>query len=552
MAARNNLIASACAVTLLASFAHADAGPGDSVASEAATDSETTTRSIRKVEPRVAIPDDTRFVLRSVRVDGAKAYTAAELTKPFEPLIGRAITAAQIFDMANQLTAKYRRDGYILSQVVVPEQQIADGEVRLVAVEGFIDGVQVRGTRSTDDAVIAARVKTLQSAHPLTSSVLERELLLMNDLGKSTARGTVVPSAQTPGAADLIVDLTRERAGVAIGTHNRSSRSLGPRRVTLDAEWYGALRSWDHVSLHGGSSTNKELNYVGLGYGGLLGKSGAQWSVGISGVHSEPGRAANLTATDLETESLSGALEARYPLLRSRSRNLYVRGSLTTFDGTSELLLAPLSDDRIRAVRFGLGFDAADGWSGITTIDGEISQGLSSLGARENGTADSPLSRMNGRTDFSKLTLYIARLQSLGGDWSGLLAVSAQQAFSTLLAPELFVFGGELFGRGYDAAELAGDSGVSAKFELRYALPIPQLAGIATPYTFFDWGRVERRDPINEAKHAAARSWGAGVRFSGVHSRVQSFVEFADPIDLDVAAEGNRSARIFAGLQIQL
>jgi hemolysin activation/secretion protein len=245
-------------------------------------------------------------------------------------------------------------------------------------------------------------------------------------------------------------------------------------------------------------------------------------------------------------------LELRHPLVRSRSRNLYLRGSLTTFDGSSELLLAPLSDDRIRAVRLGVSFDAADRWNGITILDAELSQGLDGFGARETGSADSPLSRENGETKFSKTTLYAARLQSFGMDWSGLLAVSAQHAFSTLLAPELFTFGGELFGRGYDAAELAGDSGVAAKFELRYSIPIPQLAGTATPYAFFDWGRVERRDPINEAKSADASSWGAGVRFSGKQTRVQAFVEYATPIDLDVAAEGNRDPRLFAGLQIQL
>jgi hemolysin activation/secretion protein len=171
---------------------------------------------------------------------------------------------------------------------------------------------------------------------------------------------------------------------------------------------------------------------------------------------------------------------------------------------------------------------------------------------RQTGTADSPLSRSHGDRTFTKLNAYAARLQSFGTDWSGLLAISAQHAFSTLLAPELFAFGGELFGRGYDAAELVGDAGVAAKLELRYSLPIPQLTGVATPYAFFDWGRVERRDPINEPGSADASSWGVGVRFSGVRSRVQSFIEYAAPVDLDVAAEGNRDPRIFAGLQIRL
>ena len=540
---KNNRVALAIAAAI------ALAG-GTGRAAEVIASSDTKTRNIEKVDPQA---QDSRFVLRSVRVEGATVYSADELSKPFAPLIGQEIAASRIFEMASELSARYRRDGYILSQIVVPEQSISDGNVRLVAVEGFIDAVQVRGERSTDDAVIASHVKTLQTARPLTSAVLERELLLMNDLGQSSARGTLAPSAQTPGAADLVVDLARERAAVSLGTNNRNSRSLGPRRVTLDLGYYGALASWDHISLQGGSSLNDELSYAGLGYSGLLGHSGAQWNVGLTGVRSRPGKAANLSDdSNLKTESVSAVAQVSYPLLRSRSRNLYARAALTSFDGQSELLLEPLSDDRIRAVRVGLAFDAADRGNGIDTVDIEVSQGFNSFGARETGTANTPLSRVNGETKFTKLSVYAARLQSFGADWSGLVAITGQRAFTTLLAPELFAFGGELFGRGYDAAELVGDSGVAAKIELRYTLPIPQLAGMATPYSFYDWGRVERRDPINEARSAKASSWGAGVRFSGIRSRVQSFVEYAVPVDLDVAAEGNRHARVFAGLQIQL
>jgi hemolysin activation/secretion protein len=494
---------------------------------------------------------DLRFVLRSVEVEGAHVYSSEELTRPFAHLLGKETNVAQVFEMARSLSARYRSDGYVLSQVIVPPQTIADGHVRLVAIEGYIDAVRLRGNAHQDE-VLQARARDLEAARPLTSAVLERELLLLNDLGQTSARGTLVPSAAASGAADLIVDFARERAAVTIGTSNRNSRSLGPRRVTLDAEWFGAFGVWDRVSLHAGSTLDDELNYAGLGYGGLLGRSGAQWTVGVTGVRARPGAAANLAATDLATDSLSATLQLTYPLVRSRSRNLYLRGAMTTFDGQSEVLLTQLSDDRLRTVRVGITVDTADRWRGINMVDLELSRGLDAFGARMAGTAETPLSRVNGRADFSKATLYAARLQSLGGDWSALLAFSAQHAFTTLLAPEMFSFGGELFGRGYDSAELVGDDGIAAKLELRYAMPLPQLSGVATPYAFLDWGQVERRHPINETAYEQASSWGVGVRFSGSLARVQSFVEFGEPIDHDVAAAGNRDSRIFAGLQISL
>jgi hemolysin activation/secretion protein len=132
-----------------------------------------------------------------------------------------------------------------------------------------------------------------------------------------------------------------------------------------------------------------------------------------------------------------------------------------------------------------------------------------------------------------------------------LAAVNAQHAFDTLLAPELFAFGGDTFGRGYDASELAGDSGEAFKLELRYAgvLPEARLSGYSI-YGFYDAGRVRRLDPVNESRTEHATAAGLGLRMTG--TRWQGQVEYAIPLDHDVAAEGNRDARFFFGVQVGL
>lgn len=501
--------------------------------------------------PQQVAPPETvslKFVLRDVHIDGATVYSAEQMKRAFAPLLGREISAAQVFEVANELTAMYRREGYILSQVLVPAQNIEDGHVRLVAVEGYIEGVEFRGDVARSK-LLDGYAAALHRARPLTAGVLERYLLLMNDLGQTTARGTLVPSVSAQGAADLVVDFAREPLRASFDAGNRNSRSLGPWRASMDVSLDDALLSWDETTLRAGWSPHDELSYASLGYGATLGTNGGRWNLGVTGVRSRPGVAANLSATDLKTESVSGVLQITYPLVRSRSVNLQARGALTSFDGQSEFSLGSVSDDRLRAGRIGVMFDVTDGWRGINVVDAEYSHGFNSLGARETGTVDSPLSRVNGRADFSKISLYVARLQSLGGRWSALLAVSAQHAFTTLLAPELFAFGGELFGRGYDAAELVGDSGESAKFELRYAGTMAQRFAL-TPYAFFDAGRVRRRDPINEASSDSASSAGAGLRVSGADGRWNGFVEVANPLDHDIAAEGNRGARVFAAVQI--
>jgi hemolysin activation/secretion protein len=323
--------------------------------------------------------------------------------------------------------------------------------------------------------------------------------------------------------------------------------------VNFDFGSYGLLGEWNRLGVHAGSSLDDKLTYAGLDYGSAFGAHGLQWSVGATGVRARPGRAANLETADLETKSLAAQLELRAPLLRSRARNLYVHAALTSFDGQSEFASADLSNDRIRALRLGASFDLADGARGINSLDLEVARGLDALGARESGTLDSPLSRTGGRSDFTKATLYMARLQSLGtawgGSWSALAAVDAQRAFTNLLSPELFAFGGDTFGRGYDTSELVGDSGEAYKFELRYASTWPELrvAGYSV-YGFYDYGHVRRREAVNEASSEHASTAGLGVRMTG--RRWQGLLEYASPLDHDVAAEGNRDARFFFGVQV--
>ena len=76
--------------------------------------------------------------------------------------------------------------------------------------------------------------------------------------------------------------------------------------------------------------------------------------------------------------------------------------------------------------------------------------------------------RANGRSDFTKLIGDAQRVQSLGGNWSLLGALTGQYGFNSLLASEQFGVGGVNFVRAYDPAELTGDSGIAGKLELQY------------------------------------------------------------------------------------
>jgi hemolysin activation/secretion protein len=287
------------------------------------------------------------------------------------------------------------------------------------------------------------------------------------------------------------------------------------------------------------------VNYLSLNHDEPIGSEGGKLSVSASVTRSEPPIDAVVPIT-LQGSSEAAGISYSHPFVRSRSTNLSARFGLSGYNGETDVNSANASTDRIRPLRLGGTWDHADSHLGISILDMELSQGLNALGASDNGTPG--LSRPTGKSDFTKITLYGARLQSITNEWSVLAAVNAQYSFSDLLTPELFSYGGEQFGRGYDPSELVGDSGAALKLELRYAGALPDtLLTSYTAYGFYDVGSVNQRTLISSETSGSAASAGLGLRFS-IGRYVSGFLELAKPLTRIVQAEGNKDLRAYFGL----
>jgi len=490
-----------------------------------------------------------KFRLRGLALEGMTVYGSESWSEDYSRLLGRQVSLADIYAFANALTVRYRNDGYLLSQVIVPAQTVEDGYVRLQAVEGYVAEVRFEGAGSADSPLLRAYAERIRAERPLTAATLERLLLLMNDVPGAFARALLVPSATQQGASDLVVQVTQQAVSGGISIDNRGGRALGPLRGTVDLEQRGLLGWGDRTSVRFVGAEDGEMKYLSLSHDQAVGQDGTRAGLGYSRVRSRPDTGTSFIPLDLETESDSLALTISHPLQRSRNQNLALRAALTGHDGTTLLFNTRDTEDRIRAVRLGLTFDLADAARGVNIVDVELAHGVETAGASRAG--DPFLSRTNGKPAFTKLGVYAARLQALWPAWSLLAAFSGQVAFDDLLAPELYSFGGEQFGRGYDPSELVGDHGAALKLELRYTLAHEALLPIgATVYGFYDAGVVRQRSPGGLDARQSATSAGLGVRFE-VGRLVSGYLELAKPLTRVVAAEGHRDPRTYGGLSLR-
>jgi hemolysin activation/secretion protein len=503
--------------------------------------------------PSLAAPagsEGIRFRLRGLSLEGMSVYPAHTWSTEYTSLLGREVALADIYAFANALTTRYRNDGYILSQVIVPAQTVEQGYVRLQALEGYIAEVRFEGGPGRASPLMPAYAERIRAERPLTAATLERGLLSMNDLPGHFARALLTASATQQGASDLVVEFSHQPLSAGLSIDNRGGQALGPLRASVDIEQRGLLGLGERTGARFVAAENSELRYVSIFHDQALGRDGTRAGLAWSRVRSTPDTSASFIPLNLETSSDSAALTFSHPVTRTRNHNLALRAALTGHDGETQLFGAPDTEDRLRTLRFGLTFDLADAARGINLVDLELARGFEGLGSSEAG--DPLLSRANGKPAFTKLGLYAARLQGLWPGWSLLAALTAQYTFDDLLAPELFSVGGEQFGRGYDPSEIVGDHGAAIKLELRYTFGgAGDSGGVgATLYGFYDAGSVRQRSPGGLDAQQSLSSTGVGVRFD-FRRWLTGYLEVAKPLSRTVAAEGNRDPRVYGGLAVR-
>ncbi len=450
------------------------------------------------------------LVLESVVVEGSTVYSDEDLASLYEDRLGRKIAFAEVFAIADAITARYRNDGYILSRAILPPQTIEDGAVRIRIVEGYIHEVRIEGELRGEQALLDAYAARIVNSRPLSIADLERYLLLIEDLPGISSKAVLNPAEDTPGAADVVILVEEDAEDGFVRLDNRGTRFNGPAQLWLGAGLNSFAGAHERTAARfvTADRLRRELTYLEVGHERQIGTDGNKLQLQFTHTDSEPGHF--LRKLDIESKSRSFSAGFVSPLIRSRAENLSLRADFTVRNSETKIFDNRLSRDRVRFVSLGAHYDSADGLGGVNMLGLGLDRGLNVMGESRRGSKD--LSREKGRADFTRLRLNVSRLQRLGDRWSLLADFRSQLAASKLLASEEFGLGGEGCGRAFDPAEVTGDDGACLLAEVRYGhnLGAGALQGYQI-YGFYDVGRVWRKDPGALRKKADLSSAGLGV-----------------------------------------
>jgi len=456
-----------------------------------------------------------RFRLSEIVIEGNTVYPPETLRPLYAELLGSEVTLARIAELAQRLTARYRQDGYILAQAVVPEQQIDHGVVRLRVVEGFVDRVLIEGDVVGPRRIVEEFAERIRAARPLTAAALERNLLLIGDLPGVNVQGVLEPSPSTFGAADLRVVLRHlpyEGFGVL---DNRGSRFVGPWTATVGVSTYSLLGLYDQIDLLAAVTPDSgELGYLQAQFTIPVGPvaSGDTLQFFASGTRTRPNIPADIFPFEAKSTGFEGRVTYFTPLLRSRPQNFSGRLSFIWRDTDTRIADLPEdgrnpTKDKARLLQLRGTYDLTDRLSGVNLVDASLNQGLDILGASGPGGRVSRLTGAGGGFTYANLTL--SRLQQLAEQWSLYGEAIGQYSGDPLLPSERFYVGGARFGRGFPPGNISGDHGIAGKLELRYGENVgnPFLDSYQA-YGFIDAGRTW---DVGDTPHLRAELLSAGL-----------------------------------------
>lgn len=490
-----------------------------------------------------------KFTLKAVSIEGATVFSEEQLEVVYKDKVGKKISLLDAQDIARQITVMYQKAGYILSQAVVPQQEIGDGTLKIQVVEGFVDGLVIEGDGLSEGerSRISSYLEKLKTKRPVRAQDLERYLLLINDLPGATVNGLLRPSATQFGAADLRVTVRNKRYEGGVTVDNRGTKFIGPWQASASGTANSLLGLYERTQLRFATSVpTAELASFELQHEHEIGNEGTKLTLLASRTRTKPGD----SLRPVKIVGTSDLVEAKvtHPFIRSRHENLIGRFVFDHINSDTDVFAnIDFTEDRLRIARLGADYNVFDGLKANNTVDIEYSQGLNIFNASETGANRTNAS---GESDFRKFNLDLTRVQPLPDKFSLYTGAAAQYSLDPLLVPEQFSLGGASFGTAYDPAEILGDHGIAGKVELRYSdtADLPYL-NYYQLFGYYDIGRTWIRDGAagaNDKRSLASVGGGARV---GLNESLSATVEVGVPMTRPQGNQGDHGEdpRFFFG-----
>lgn len=474
-----------------------------------------------------------RIQVNRFEIVGNTQISTQELISQIAELQGQQLTLEEIYAAADILTDYYRIRGYSLARVTVPAQRINIGIIELSVVEGILNEVKFNGVEGYKASDLRGYLISLEEGKPISLQALERDLLLLNDLPGLTARSLIKPGPVF-GTSDLYIEAKEVPFQGRISFNNHGRVEIGEWRLDGEFIYNNLSGRGDQLNLALSKSEQGLLTYFNMGYNVPINNLGTRVGINVSQIDYKVG--GEFGVLDIEGDSTDVQLTLSHPLIRSRRENLLIGIGVGRNDSLSSTLGTVTRDNDINLLELSLLYNRVHANNAISSVSAVLSSNFRSNpdGLRNNAQK-------------AKLIVDGNYLSALDNNWSVLLRGLIALSSDPLVDSEKYSIGGQGSVRGFQSAEIRGDSGYVMNVELRRRFNLEgQLPG--SMRIFFDHGRVFRKLPIaGEEKQESLSSIGLGITLLPTKS-FSIDIEIARPADAHTTADGRDGGRFWINL----
>lgn len=421
--------------------------------------------------PQLPKEEERCFEIKTIRLQGASLLSEAEKSGLLKPFVSRCLGTGQLNELLKVITQRYIDRGYVTSRAYLPQQDLSDGELDVLVIEGRLEGL--------DSSSIASERELAMSFpgeldEPLNLRELEQLVDQLNRLPSRPAQLELVPGEEVGGSRVQLKGEPSKPWHASISRHNDGDVSTGEQQWGLGLDWDSPLGLADQLSLRGGAdavsdefrhSDNQSI-YYSLPYGWWT----FSYSYGQSYYRNQVEGSGFVFETD--GESRTHALRAERLLHRDAVSKTAVSVGLSHLRTRNYIdnALIDVSSQRLSETQLGFNHGRRIGGAFVNADIG-WQHGVGALDAQNEGDPQpgAPVARYN---KYSLTLSYLQPFRLWGESFSFDSLANGQWSEDVLYSPQRISVGGLASVRGFKEQSLSGDSGGYWRNQLRWSRPV--------------------------------------------------------------------------------
>jgi hemolysin activation/secretion protein len=486
--------------------------------------------------PAPTAPADTGActAVRSVEITGMSRFERARFERELAVTTGACVRLGDINALLRAITNAYVAKGFVTSRALVGPQDLSDGVLQIIVVEGELEAVR-SASGDFSRAHIGLAFPGL-AGEDLNLRDLEQGLDQLNRLPSSNAKIDIQPG-QADGASIVLIRRERpaaRRVRASLSADNTGQESTGRVQGTATLDVDNPLGLADFWSVYYARDLDEKAEAGTEAFGGFASLPYGYWTLSVSGgAYSYESQIRGLEQTFSSTgESWNALVNLDRLMFRDADTKLTLSGSLRVNDTQSAIRGIELRSGTYRLTTAGLAAQLQQrAGGGLLTGGLGLRAGIDALGAEAADTGpDGP------STEFYKLTASLGFQRPgslLGRDLFYSAQLAAQATDRDVLPAERFSLGGPSTVRGFSATGISGDNGLFMRHQLNApVLRLGQAAGgmpelRLAAFVGSDSG-VIFRDPADAFERGYLQSVAAGLEIS--FARIEAEITAAAPI----------------------